>query len=172
MGVPLVLRWLWWRITAWGELAAIAASLVLAPGALWLSDQEAWRLLGVAFGSTAAAIAASLVGPAEPRAQLVAFYARVRPPGFWGPIARLASAEPAEGPRRLARGLAATGLSAFCLFCTLTGLGSWLVLGSPPSWLPLRPAWVALLLGLAAATAPFAWRFAAPLLRRSSAGPA
>ena len=27
MGVPLVLRWLWWRINAWGEIGAIAASL-------------------------------------------------------------------------------------------------------------------------------------------------
>ncbi len=31
MGVVLVLRWLWWRITAWGELASIIASTGLAP---------------------------------------------------------------------------------------------------------------------------------------------
>jgi Na+/proline symporter len=36
MGVPLVLRWLWWRMTAWGEIGAIAASSVLAPLLLWL----------------------------------------------------------------------------------------------------------------------------------------
>lgn len=36
MGVMLVLRWLWWRINAWGELACIAASLVLAPALLIL----------------------------------------------------------------------------------------------------------------------------------------
>ncbi|MDQ3365863.1 MAG: sodium transporter, partial [Myxococcota bacterium] len=31
MGGVLVLRWLWWRVTAWGELAAILASGILAP---------------------------------------------------------------------------------------------------------------------------------------------
>ncbi len=30
MGVVLVLRWVWWRVTAWGELASIAASGLLA----------------------------------------------------------------------------------------------------------------------------------------------
>jgi Na+/proline symporter len=168
VGVTLVLRWLWWRITAWGELAAIAASLVLAPTLFWLSDQEALRLLGVALGSTAAAIAVSLAGPSEPRAQLVEFYRRVRPPGYWGPIAREVGDD--AGPRRLARGLAATVTSALCLFCALTGLGTWLVRGTPPLWLPQRTAWVALLLALAAALAPLAWKLAEPLLRDPKPG--
>ena len=28
MGVLLVLRWFWWRITAWGEIAAVAAAVL------------------------------------------------------------------------------------------------------------------------------------------------
>ena len=167
VGVTLVLRWLWWRITAWGELAAIAASLVLAPGVSWLSDQEALRLLWVALGSTACAIAVSLAGPPEPRARLVEFYARVRPPGFWGPIAREVAGGPDPGPQQLARGLAATAISALSLFCALTGLGTWLVRGTPPVWLPQRAVWVALLLALSAALAPLAWRLGAPRLRRT-----
>jgi Na+/proline symporter len=167
VGVTLVLRWLWWRITAWGELSAIGASLLLAPGVSWLTDQEALRLLTVALGSTLAAIAASLLGPQEPRAGLVAFYRRVRPPGFWGPIAREAGSDADDGRQRLARGLAATATSALCLFCALTGLGSWLVRGTPPAWLPSRAAWIALLLAAAAALLPLAARLAAPLLRRT-----
>ena len=87
---------IWWRITAWGELASILASTLLAPLLLALTDQEALRLLGIALASTAAAVATSLAGPQEPRAALRAFYDRVRPPGFWGPIAREAGRD-AEG---------------------------------------------------------------------------
>jgi len=166
MGVPLVLRWVWWRVTAWGELSAILASLLLAPLLLWLTDHEALRLLAIAIASTTAAIATSLAGPAEPRGRLLAFYNQVRPPGFWGPIAREAGDTAGDGPHRLVRALAATALSALCLFCALTGLGSWLVEGTPPSWLPHGSTWIALLLTVAATVAPLAWRFAAPLLRR------
>jgi Na+/proline symporter len=166
MGVPLVLRWIWWRVTAWGELAAILTSTALAPVLLQVTDHEALRLLAIAAASTIAAVATSLIGPTEPRAQLRVFYVRVRPPGFWRPIAREASGAADDGPRRLAGALAATGLTALCLFCTLTGLGSWLVEGTRPSWLPDRSTWIALLLGLAAALAPLAWRFASPFVRR------
>jgi solute:Na+ symporter, SSS family len=35
MGIPLLLRWLWWRMNSWAEIAAIAASLIGAPFALF-----------------------------------------------------------------------------------------------------------------------------------------
>ncbi len=46
MGVLLVLRWIWWRINACGELACIMTSVIMAPLLLsGLPDQEALRLL-------------------------------------------------------------------------------------------------------------------------------
>jgi Na+/proline symporter len=132
MGVMLVLRWLWWRITALGELASIVASSLLAPILVWCfpAEQEALRLLLMALGSTTAGVAASLWAGPESRASLLAFYARVRPPGFWGPIAAESEAGQDDGRRRLLRGLGATALASISVFCLLTGVGAWLV-GSP-----------------------------------------
>ena len=143
MGIPLVLRWLWWRMTAWGEIGAIAASSVLAPLLLWLvpPGQEALRLLLMALAATGAGVALSLgLGP-EPLAHLQGFYERVRPPGFWAPVARASGADPAADRARLLRGLALTAAAALALFCTLVGLGTWLANGPPPTWWPL-PTWV------------------------------
>src|SRR5690606_27153269 len=64
MGVLLVLRWVWWRINAWGELSCILFSLLWAPLLLWwLPDAEALRLLLMAFGATAAGVIVSLLTP-------------------------------------------------------------------------------------------------------------
>jgi Na+/proline symporter len=155
MGVPLVLRWLWWRMTAWGELGAIAASTVLAPLLLWLvpSGQEALRLLLMAVGATGIGVALALaLGPERPE-KLQAFYRRVRPPGFWSPVARALGEDPGADLQRLVRGLALTALASVALFCTLVGLGSWLA-GSPaPTWWPLpTSAWIATLLLTGAAS--------------------
>jgi Na+/proline symporter len=156
MGVLLVLRWLWWRVNAWGELASIAASAVLAPVLLaaFPDEREALRLLWMAGGSTLAGVAVSLASAPEKRERLRAFYRSARPPGFWGPVARDAGAEPGSDARRLGLGLAAVATSALCVFCLLTGFGSWLA-GSPaPPWLPSRPAWIALLVALGALLVP------------------
>jgi Na+/proline symporter len=160
MGVMLVLRWWWWRVTAVGEIAAIGASLALVPVLLWVlpADQEALRLLLVAVGSTAAGVIASLATGPEPLDRLRAFHARVRPPGFWGPVAAAEGEAPGTGERRLARGLIATAAASLTTFCWLTGLGSWLA-GSPaPIWLPYRGVWIALLLAAGLAVLPVWWR--------------
>jgi hypothetical protein len=132
MGIVLVLRWVWWRITALAEIAAIVASFVLAPLLMLFvpAEQEALRLLLMAFGSTAAAWLAVVSGPREPRDRLVAFYRRARPPGFWGPIAEAAAIDPAIAVRRLRRGAIATLTGSITLFFGLTAMGSFIA-GSP-----------------------------------------
>jgi Na+/proline symporter len=160
LGGVLVLRWLWWRINAWSELVALAASAALAVAALFAfpPEAEALRLLTVAGGATAVAVAVALATRPEPPERLLAFYTQVRPLGFWGPVARAAGERPGEGARRLARGLAAVALGAGSFFCLLTGLGSWM-LGSPaPAIVPDRGLWIALLLALGAGLLPVAWR--------------
>ena len=158
MGAMLVLRWLWWRISAAGELAALAASAALAPVLLWgpLAQSEALRLLVMACAATGAGVAASLLWP-EPRRHLAEFYRQVRPPGFWGPIAAAAGDTPASGRGALFRGLASTAACAVTLFAWLVALGSWLVdapapLGAPPG------AWIGGLGVLGAAAVPVWWR--------------
>ena len=150
LGVVLVLRWIWWRMNAWAEIAAMLMSFVAAP-LLMISlsdDQQALRLLLAATVSTTAALAAIWIkGPEDP-ARLTAFYRRVRPVGFWGPVARAAGDE--TGARRLGRALGAMATSSLSVFCLLVGIGTWLV-GSPgPVWMPSRSIWIAglLLVGL------------------------
>jgi len=144
LGVLLVLRWLWWRISARGELASILAASVLAPLLLtWPEVGEAERLLWMAVGATGFGVAISILSGPETMEVLVAFYERARPPGFWGPVARAAGVDPAAGPRRLRLGLTAAGLCALSVFCGLTGFGSWLADSPPPRWLPSASLWIA-----------------------------
>lgn len=162
MGVVLVLRWIWWRVTAWAELATLAASALLAPLLLAFvpDDEEALRLLAMATGASLTGIAVALFGPQEPRERLVAFHRLVRPPGFWGPIAQAANGGPDDGPARLGRGLASTVLAALTCFALLTAIGSALV-GSPaPSWLPLPRLWIGGLLLAGLVLIPVWWRLA------------
>lgn len=162
MGVMLVLRWLWWRVTAWSELATLAVSALLAPVLLASipDEREAVRLLWMAAAATLAGIAVALLGPPEQGERLRAFYLKVRPPGFWGPVARGAGIDAQDGPARLGRGLAATALAAWSCFALLTALGTLLV-GSPaPTMLPSRPLWTSLLLVSGLAVVPVWWRLA------------
>ena len=150
LGVVLVLRWIWWRMNAWAEIAAMLVSLVAAPllMAYLDDDQQALRLLLAATVSTTAALAAIWFKGPEDQARLTAFYQRVRPVGFWGPVARAAGVGDDEGERRLWRALGAMATCSLSVFCLLVGTGTWLV-GSPsPAWLSSRPLWVGgLLLG-------------------------
>ncbi len=170
MGVMLLLRWIWWRVTALGELVAIAASLFLAPLALTLlpDDQDASRLLLVAGGASIAGVAASLgFGPETPT-RLRAFYVRVRPPGFWGPVAADVESDARAGASRLLRGLGATAATALSIFCLLAGAGTWLARSPVPFDLVSRPLWVACLLIAGALLFPIGLRIAAPVSGRPS----
>ena len=157
VGVVLVLRWLWWRMNAVGELTSLVASLVLAPILLFTVDDDAVRLLLQSGIATTVAIAAALLSKAEDRALLEQFYKRARPPGFWGPVA--GETVHADRRRLWVNLLAAAG-TAFSIFCLLTGIGSWMV-GSPaPAFLPWRPVWIALNLLVGAGTVPLWLRLA------------
>ncbi|MEE8476419.1 MAG: sodium transporter [Myxococcota bacterium] len=163
MGVPLLLRWFWWRMNVWGELGAIGMSVLLAPALLWWvpPDQEALRLLSMALGATAAGVGLSLaIGP-ESMDSLRRFYDRVQPPGFWGPVAKSAGRDPERDRRRLGRGLLATALASLSTFCVLAGLATWLA-GSPEpvGWPGGRPLWIAALLLVGVGVVPVWWRLA------------
>lgn len=147
MGVLLVLRWIWWRITAWGELACIMTSIIMAPLLLWgLPEQEELRVLIMGIGSGMIGIGVSLLTGPEDNDRLENFYRRAQPPGFWGPIEQRVNPDHPESSTRFWRAILAMGFAALSIFCFLTGIGSWMV-GSPaPSWMPWREAWIAGLL--------------------------
>jgi SSS family solute:Na+ symporter len=95
-GLVLLLRWYWWRINAWSEIAAMvaAAGVSLLLEFVWgwdTSDAEFARGVLVTVGVTTAAwLLVTLLTPPEPREKLTAFYRTVRPAGpGWRPIAAL-----------------------------------------------------------------------------------
>lgn len=108
IGLVLLLRWYWWRVNAWSEITALSASAATAVYLKIFPDNALVRGLGnglekagfrvdawgvgillIVAVTTVAWIAATFLTKPDDEAKLLAFYRKVRPGGFWGPIARL-----------------------------------------------------------------------------------
>ena len=128
IGLVLILRWYWWRVNAWSEIAAMVAP---ALGFLYLRTFTSivfpYTLLYLVAWTTACWVIVTFVTAPEPDSHLVAFYRRVRPGGpGWGPIARKAGGPPAEA----IGGLVVDWVAGWILvYAVLFGIGS-VVLGS------------------------------------------
>ncbi len=93
-GLLYLLRWFWWRINAWSEIAAMASSFVLAL-AVFVAGRHGWvlashisLLLTVAVTTVVWMATAWLTEPTE-NAVLDEFYRRVRPAGpGWASVRR------------------------------------------------------------------------------------
>ena len=88
-GLVLLLRWFWWRINAWAEIAAMLSGLALALLTFVPPFDQltfGWRLVLTGFGSMLVWVPAMLLTKPEAPEVLDAFYARVRPAGAWGPV--------------------------------------------------------------------------------------
>ena len=87
-GLIGLLRWLWWRINAWSEIAVMTASLVGANLVSTFTDVAfPFSLLIVVALSLPIAFAVTFLTPPEDPAVLRGFYQRVRPAGAWARIA-------------------------------------------------------------------------------------
>jgi len=98
-GLVLLLRWFWWRVNAWAEIAAMLAGVGLAlmsylPAFSALTFGQ--RLALTAFGSLAIWLPTMLLTRPEPAATLESFYRRVRPGGAWGPVRRATGLTPLD----------------------------------------------------------------------------
>lgn len=133
LGVVLILRWLWYRVNVYSELAAGGVSLLLSPILLFgfprLSEAE--RLLWMVALSTGAVLAVTALTQPESADTLRTFYARARPLGFWGPVASDCGESPRAWRRSFWRAVCATGLASGSLFLMLVGAGGWLTRATP-----------------------------------------
>ncbi len=149
IGPVLILRWFWWRISAWSEIAALASSVLLAvgfevaakvqSGAAYVLFATPVRVGGVELATHHKALilvpvtivvwltATFATRPVEDE-RLESFYRRVRPGGWWGPVARRAPEVVCDGLSRQVILAWAAGCAA--VFGLLFGLGK-LVLGEP-----------------------------------------
>jgi SSS family solute:Na+ symporter len=161
LGGVLILRWLWWRFNAWGEIASILTTIALLPFFLTYFHNDELRMLTLAGIATVVGIVVSLLKGPEDMSRLKDFYLRARPPGFWGPVAEAAGEDPNNSRQRFYYGLGATFLAAFSVFTLLIGVGT-LVCGSPvPAWFTLgRNIWIGGLVAVSLAAVPFWWRMA------------
>ena len=159
-GLLYLLRWFWWRINAWSEIAAMASSFLLAT-ALFVAARAGWAMpahwsliLTIAV-TTAVWLTATYLTPETDRAVLHRFFRSVRPAGpGWAPIRRECQETAPSGELALAFG----GMLSGCVmvYGALFGTGH-LLLGN------LFLGW--LCLGAFAVSALALWRIVSRLWR-------
>jgi solute:Na+ symporter, SSS family len=128
-GAVYILRWYWWRISAWSEIVAMIAAAVVTvvlKYAVTFSGNDpvvfAKTALTTAGCTTIAWILATFLTPAESEEKLTAFYRRVHPTVYgWKKIARLAP-EVAE-VRDLSSNALNWVMGCVMIYCSLFGIG-------------------------------------------------
>lgn len=141
-GLFLMLRWFWWRVNAWTEIAAMGFALIF----YGLTRQDfVWQALGrdqpfanseqialVSLGTIVGCLGVMLLTRPDDPEVLRSFYRRVRPwPGGWGPIARL---EPdVDSDRTLGLGLVGAVSGSALIYFTLPFIGKIIFPGMPVS---------------------------------------
>ena len=136
-GLVYILRWYWWRVNAWSEIAAMSAALVVSLGLRWSGTFDAGTPLGFAqtilttVGATTIVwLAATFTTAPEPAAKLAEFYRRVRPAGpGWAPVAATVAAGPTLPAERLAPNFVNWLLGMAVVYSTLFAIGQ-LIFGS------------------------------------------
>ncbi len=107
IGLVLLLRWYWWRINAWSEIAALSASAATAVLLKVFPDNAVARAVGsgleragfavdawsvgiliIVAVTTVVWIAVTFLTKPDDGEKLLAFYRKVKPGGYWGPVAR------------------------------------------------------------------------------------
>src|SRR5690606_25221010 len=129
-GLIYLLRWFWWRINAWSEIAAMASSFLIAL-AFFLAGKTGTvvpahiALIASVAVTTVVWIAVTYLTRPTERATLVRFYRRVRPAGpGWNDIR--AEAGVAASPDSLPQAFLAWVLGCAFVYAALFGTGSFL----------------------------------------------
>ena len=129
-GLIYLLRWYWWRINAWSEIAAMISSFVIAVGFFLAGKsgvvvQSHVSLLLTVATTTVVWVAVTFLTEPTERAKLVQFYQLVQPAGpGWNDI-RTETGSIAS-PDRPADSLLAWSLGCAFVYAALFGAGSFL----------------------------------------------
>ena len=129
-GLIYLLRWYWWRINAWSEIAAMVSSFLVAV-AFFIAGKNGATiaahtslLITVAVTTIVWVGATYMTAPTE-RATLVSFFRLVRPPGPGWESVRTEAGVPAS-PDSLAQSLLGWVLGCLVVYAALFGAGSYL----------------------------------------------
>jgi solute:Na+ symporter, SSS family len=137
-GLVFLLRWYWWRVSAWSEISAMAAGLInllvfrfiVYPGEKDFNDHTLTVQMFSIAVVTGVWILITLFTRPSDEETLKAFYRKVRPAGpFWGPIARQVKEEdPDFTPGyRVDRSLIAWASGVAMIYFILFGTGKLLL---------------------------------------------
>ncbi|OWY23801.1 sodium:proline symporter [Sphingobacteriales bacterium UPWRP_1] len=129
LGLVLILRWYWWRINAWSEIAA-----TIAPFIAYAASKYVFQLtfpdsffITVAFTTVVWLIVTFITSPTDEKT-LRHFYETVRPDGWWQPIAGKLYAG-SDMPKSNLPGLTGAWLSSVLMtYAILFALGKFLFL--------------------------------------------
>ena len=127
-GLIYLLRWFWWRINAWSEIAAMASSFLLALGffiapRMGLAVPSHWALLVSVAVTTLVWIVTTFATRPVDRETLVRFYRLVRPAGpGWRRVAEEAGI--GGSPDSLPHCFLGWGLGCAFVYAALFGTGS------------------------------------------------
>jgi Na+/proline symporter len=85
LGLPAMLRWLYWRVNAWTEIAGMSAATVTAAVLYtrYPTARDEYLLLAIVSAATVASLVATFATRPVPHAHLAVFVQRVRPVGWW-----------------------------------------------------------------------------------------
>jgi len=141
-GLLFLLRWFWWRINAFSELAAMVVSFLVAIGFEFFGPPglEPWRKLvfGIAVTTVAWLMVTFLTRPTN-EATLRRFCGLVRPGGpGWRPVFRRAAAagepiEEAGGDWNVPLGILCAAIGCIAVYAALLATGYWIYAQTVPA---------------------------------------
>lgn len=133
-GLIFILRWFWWRINAYTEIAgmfisfAVALAMKFVYPFLGFPELAAWQelLLGVSV-TTVGWLVVTFLTPPTDDAVLRSFYRKIRPGGpGWAPVVGELPADGSTGDGRLAFGILAMLVGAAAIYGILFATGYYL----------------------------------------------
>jgi solute:Na+ symporter, SSS family len=140
-GLLYLLRWFWWRVSAWSEIAAMTSSFIVALG-FFIARKNGLEVashvsLLVTVGVTSVVwIATTFLAPPTDEATLEKFFTLVRPSGpGWAPIAQRTGVRGTADA--LPQALLGWILGCTFVYAALFGTGSFLYGRMPQFWTAL-----------------------------------
>jgi Na+/proline symporter len=128
-GLVYILRWYWWRINAWSEIAAMACALVVSLSILAFEvfdsgtpEGFAQQILVTVGVTTLVWLAVTFATAPEPMEKLISFYRAVHPAGtWWRPVAHEAGIPERRG--EIGPNILNWFLGIVLVYSTLFGIG-------------------------------------------------
>jgi Na+/proline symporter len=138
-GLLYLLRWFWWRISAWSEIAAMTSSFLVALG-FFVARKNGLEvaghvsLLATVATTTVVWVLVTYLAPATDDATLAKFFTLVRPSGpGWQPVERLTGVKGTAGA--LPQALLGWVLGCTFVYAALFGTGSLIYGRMPQFWM-------------------------------------